>query len=977
MSGNTLKAAFVIAGFAALFGGETLAQVLVGSIPAPSSTSQSLTYDGEAFWSGDNSNRLVRFSPVNGAALDTITSPVNGSDGLVYANGTLWTISGNLSRQQIYQLDAATGVVLDSIPDPAAGYAGGMAADGNDFWVSRYFPSNKMLKISSETGARLDSLNAFGDQVRGVAYSEGYLWTTSVNADGDVVYRFDAETGELNWQFTLPEHATLPDRRIRGLAWVDGFLWVIAIDQNSNQNRVLQYDVSNAISPDIALDSTFHDFGEQVVGFPVDWNMVVTNIGNVSLRLDSVTFSVGIGMSVVAANFPLSIPAEQAQSLTIRFDPPEPRTYADTLWIHSNDSDEPVVGVTLSGIAHADEGNISVSPTTLDFGQVWYPSPTLSSSRIVEITNTGHGNLTIEAAEITSGLSYSADAPGLPAVLAPQESLLVRVWFAPHESGFHNGTLTIGSTDPDQLEFNVVLNGEGVIADFDAGESIWTYRDPLESFDVGINAVTAIGDVNGDGIPEVIACGGTGLTACINGASANSADTLWTYNSRADQNHAGMVYYDRALSGITDITGDGVDDVIIGTAGGSLSVIALSGLTGEELWLFDTRWWAGGGWVNDVEGFVDIDGDFIADVLASGGSDGGGGGPRRVFALSGASGELLWEGPAYASFYAFTTVQDFTGDFIPEVLGGTTSWVICMNGATGQQIFQTSIGANSPVFDIEWMGNANPGVNTSDDVAAASAYLGIYAIDGETGQQLWLRSTAGTFVYELTVLPDMTGDGVREVIYGTTSGHVVCLDGAQGFEIWNEIADPNDPENVLCLEAAPDLNDDGIADLVCGTLSDRMVALSGWDGEQIFSTVGAGDFDAVDCVGILPDIDNSNVVEILMGNRAGWVDCVSAGRVIIDDAAPTPVASEFALNAAYPNPFNPSTTIEFTLAMDAHTVLKVFNTLGQEVAELVNAPMLRGSHRVQFTADGLPSGLYFYRLEAADFTATHKVVLLK
>lgn len=61
----------------------SFAQVLVRDIPAPAAASTSLTFDGENFWSGDNnSNRIIKFSPANGAVLDTVFSPVNGSDGL-------------------------------------------------------------------------------------------------------------------------------------------------------------------------------------------------------------------------------------------------------------------------------------------------------------------------------------------------------------------------------------------------------------------------------------------------------------------------------------------------------------------------------------------------------------------------------------------------------------------------------------------------------------------------------------------------------------------------------------------------------------------------------------------------------------------------------------------------------------------------------------------------------------------------------
>ncbi len=86
---------------------------------------------------------------------------------------------------------------------------------------------------------------------------------------------------------------------------------------------------------------------------------------------------------------------------------------------------------------------------------------------------------------------------------------------------------------------------------------------------------------------------------------------------------------------------------------------------------------------------------------------------------------------------------------------------------------------------------------------------------------------------------------------------------------------------------------------------------------------------------------------------------------------------EFALADAYPNPFNPTTTIEFSLENAGMTTLKVYNLAGQEVATLVNGNMERGAHQVTFDASALSSGMYLYSIEAEGFTATKKMALIK
>lgn len=79
----------------------------------------------------------------------------------------------------------------------------------------------------------------------------------------------------------------------------------------------------------------------------------------------------------------------------------------------------------------------------------------------------------------------------------------------------------------------------------------------------------------------------------------------------------------------------------------------------------------------------------------------------------------------------------------------------------------------------------------------------------------------------------------------------------------------------------------------------------------------------------------------------------------------------------YPNPFNPSTMISFTLPSSEMATLTVFNIMGQKVATLVNERLESGSYQVQFDASSLSNGIYFYRLEAGEFSSIKKMTLIK
>jgi hypothetical protein len=79
----------------------------------------------------------------------------------------------------------------------------------------------------------------------------------------------------------------------------------------------------------------------------------------------------------------------------------------------------------------------------------------------------------------------------------------------------------------------------------------------------------------------------------------------------------------------------------------------------------------------------------------------------------------------------------------------------------------------------------------------------------------------------------------------------------------------------------------------------------------------------------------------------------------------------------YPNPFNGTTRIEFTLPSTQRVALRLYNVLGREVAVLMDEIRTAGRHEMTFDASGLPSGVYLCRLEAGGKAETRKIVLLK
>ena len=109
----------------------------------------------------------------------------------------------------------------------------------------------------------------------------------------------------------------------------------------------------------------------------------------------------------------------------------------------------------------------------------------------------------------------------------------------------------------------------------------------------------------------------------------------------------------------------------------------------------------------------------------------------------------------------------------------------------------------------------------------------------------------------------------------------------------------------------------------------------------------------------------------------------NAGFPVTGIGEPTSVADQgalptvYSLSQNYPNPFNPSTSIRYSVVKDGHVKLAVYNTLGKEVAVLVDGNVQAGSHKIDWKADELSSGVYFYKLTAGDFSATKKMILMQ
>jgi hypothetical protein len=110
---------------------------------------------------------------------------------------------------------------------------------------------------------------------------------------------------------------------------------------------------------------------------------------------------------------------------------------------------------------------------------------------------------------------------------------------------------------------------------------------------------------------------------------------------------------------------------------------------------------------------------------------------------------------------------------------------------------------------------------------------------------------------------------------------------------------------------------------------------------------------------------------------AKWIIFLYRGQIIVDVKNETVKLNDYTLFQNYPNPWNPTTTINYSIAKEGNVKLTVYNALGSKVATIVNEYKPAGNYSVQFNGSNRASGIYLYRLESGNYSAAKKFVLMK
>ena len=238
---------------------------------------------------------------------------------------------------------------------------------------------------------------------------------------------------------------------------------------------------------------------------------------------------------------------------------------------------------------------------------------------------------------------------------------------------------------------------------------------------------------------------------------------------------------------------------------------------------------------------------------------------------------------------------------------------------------------------------------------------------------------------------DIDNDGDFDLVYGNRAGYVIFYHNVGSIEepSW-AFSDSIYTGGIYASPALGDVDLDGDLDLVVGIRPDT---LGVDEGRLLFyRNVGTPD-EAIweyetDTYGGVPlpewtnpsfvNIDGDGDLDLFVGVRkGGMIYLENQILTSINDNQTGFIPNEIFLSQNHPNPFNPVTTISYSLPVSGEVTLIIYNLLGEEVARLVDGFQQAGEYRLSWNASNVSSGIYFYRLSAGNYTETKKMVLLK
>lgn len=331
--------------------------------------------------------------------------------------------------------------------------------------------------------------------------------------------------------------------------------------------------------------------------------------------------------------------------------------------------------------------------------------------------------------------------------------------------------------------------------------------------------------------------------------------------------------------------------------------------------------------------------------------------------------------PSSYGYYSWNVPDTLSAQSLIRISDASNAGVYDVSNAVFTVSYAPKIVVVSPNGGEVWQGNSIHNI-TWTSISVSSVKIE-YSLDNGTSWTTIVSTTPSTGIYNWTV-PDTASAQARIRISDAATGNAFDIsDAAFTIEFYPAITvtSPNGTENWLAKS---------VHDITWTSVNVTNVKIdyslnngTTWLNivPNIPASTGKYSWTVPDTSSSMTKIRISDASNSSITDMSDFTFTISPVTGIDDGTTNQP--SVFKLDQNYPNPFNPVTNITYSVPERSYVILTVYNILGKEVASLVNGMKSAGSYSVQFNGVNLESGVYFYRMQAGNYIATKKLILIK
>lgn len=455
----------------------------------------------------------------------------------------------------------------------------------------------------------------------------------------------------------------------------------------------------------------------------------------------------------------------------------------------------------------------------------------------------------------------------------------------------------------------------------------------------------AVGDVNGDGILEVvIGCDNFHLYVL----RADSGKVLWSYPT-------GSLVQSSPL--LIDLNNNDTLDIVF--ASFDNKVYAVDG-NRAFLWKYST-----GSWIFSSPAGGDIDLDGVVDIVV-GSLD------SCIYVLNGTNGNLKWRYKTGGDVRSSPALGDINGDDTLEVVIGSSDCKLYVLNHRGNILWTYTTGGM--IWSTPALGDLNG--DGYLDVGFGSLDGHIYGLKGQTGELLWSPyNVGGEIHYESPALADIDDDGFLEIITGSFGGELLhCIEGESGTKKWEINPSGEDSWMIQSSPAIGDVDGDNALEIVLGT-HDFFCKARKANGDKFWELPTKDDPHSSPA---LADIDMDGELEVVIATTGGNVLAIDNRRR--DAVEESEQQTQGTKIEVYPNPFIRGAIIEFkSLGVNELVELQIYDVTGRIVRKLSTEN--GKSHRVVWDGNDsygreVMGGIYFCKMIAGNWVKVGKLIKL-